>query len=49
MNSVEDIITKKMEKAIEKELSERELEPKKIKKVKIWKIKYAKKIVYWRV
>ena len=42
-NLLEDIITKKMEKAIEKELSEREPEPKKIKKVKIWKTKYTTK------
>lgn len=42
-NLLEDIITKKMEKAIEKELSEREPEPKKIKRVKIWKMKYATK------
>ncbi len=42
-NLLEDIITKKMEKAIEKELSEREPEPKKIRKVKAWKVKYATK------
>ncbi len=40
-NLLEELITKKMEKSIEKELTEREPEPKKIKKVKIGKIKYA--------
>lgn len=40
-NLLEDLITGEMERAIEKELSEREPEPKKIRKVKIGKVKYA--------
>lgn len=42
-NILEDIITGKMKKAIEKELSERVAKPKKIRKVKVGKIKYATK------
>lgn len=42
-NKLEDLITGKMEKAIQKELSDREPEPKKIKKSKIGKIKFATK------
>ena len=40
-NLLEDLITGRMEKSIQKELSERVEEPKKIKKVKLGKIKYA--------
>ena len=40
-NLLEDLITRKMEKSIEKELSERIEEPKKVKKIKEGKIKYA--------
>ena len=42
-NILEDLITGKMKKAIDKELSERVEEPKKIKKVKVGKIKFATK------
>lgn len=42
-NTLEDLISKKMEKAIQKELSERIEETKKIRKIKIGKIKYATK------
>lgn len=42
-NLLEDLITGKMKKAIEKELDERIPEPKKIRKIKIGKIKYATK------
>lgn len=42
-NLLEDLITGKMKKAIEKELDERILEPKKIRKKKIGKIKYVTK------
>ena len=42
-NLLEDLITGEMEKAIEKELSERELEPRKIPKIKLGKVKYAGK------
>ena len=42
-NKLEDLITGKMEKAIQKELSDREPEPKKKKKLKIGKIKFATK------
>lgn len=40
-NMLEDLITGRMEKAIEMEISERIPEPKKVKKVKIGKIRYA--------
>ena len=40
-NLLEDLITGRMEKSIQKELSERVEEPKKVKKVKLGKIKYA--------
>ena len=40
-NLLEDLITREMEKSIEKELSERIEEPKKVKKIKLGKIKYA--------
>lgn len=40
-NVLEDLITGKMEKSIQKELSERVEEPKKVKKIKLGKIKYA--------
>lgn len=40
-NLLDDVITGKMEKAIQTELSERIEEPKKVKKIKIGKIKYA--------
>lgn len=40
-NLLEDLITGKMEKSIQKELSERIEEPKKVKKIKLGKIKYA--------
>ena len=40
-NLLEDLITRKMEKSIEKELSERIEEPKQVKKIKQGKIKYA--------
>lgn len=42
-NLLEDLITGKMKKAIEKELDERIPEPKKMRKIKIGKIKYATK------
>lgn len=42
-NMLEDLITGQMEKAIQKELSERTPEPKKIKKIKIGKVKFATK------
>ena len=42
-NLLEDLITGEMEKAIDKELSEREPEPKKIPKTKLGKVKYAGK------
>lgn len=42
-NLLEDLITGKMNKEVEKELNERAPEPKKIKKTKIGKIKYATK------
>ena len=42
-NLLEDLITGKMEKAIQKELSERIEETKKVKKAQIGKIKYATK------
>lgn len=42
-NLLEDLITGKMEKEIQQELSERIAEPKKVKKIKIGKIKYATK------
>ena len=42
-NILEDLITGKMKKAIDKELSQRVEEPKKIRKVKVGKIKYATK------
>lgn len=42
-NLLEDLITGKMKKAIEKELDERIPEPKKIRKIKIGKIKYVTK------
>jgi len=42
-NMLDDLITGKMEKSIQKELSERIEEPKKIKKVKLGKVKYATK------
>ena len=42
-NLLEDLITGEMEKAIDKELSEREPEPKKIPKIKLGKVKYAGK------
>lgn len=40
-NLLEDLITGRMEKSIQKELSERIEEPKKVKKIKLGKIKYA--------
>ena len=40
-NLLEDLITGRMEKAIQQELSERVEEPKKVKKIKLGKIKYA--------
>lgn len=40
-NLLDDVITGKMEKAIQTELSERIEEPKKVKKIKLGKIKYA--------
>ena len=40
-NMLEDLITGRMEKAIETEIAERIPEPKKVKKVKIGKIRYA--------
>lgn len=40
-NLLDDLITGRMEKAIQKELSERVEEPKKVKKIKLGKIKYA--------
>ena len=40
-NLLEDLITGRMEKSIQKELSERVEEPKKVKKIKLGKIKYA--------
>ena len=40
-NMLEDLITGKMEKEIESEISERIPEPKKVKKVKVGKIRYA--------
>lgn len=40
-NTLDDLITGKMEQAIQKELSKREIEPKKVKKIKLGKIKYA--------
>ncbi len=40
-NLLDDVITGRMEKAIQEELSERIEEPKKVKKVKLGKIKYA--------
>jgi len=40
-NLLEDLITGKMEKSIQKELSERIEEPKKVKKIKLGKIKYV--------
>ena len=40
-NLLDDVITRRMEKAIQEELSERIEEPKKVKKVKLGKIKYA--------
>lgn len=40
-NLLEDLITGRMEKTIQKELSERVEEPKKVKKIKIGKTKYA--------
>ena len=40
-NLLDDLITGKMEKLIQKELSERIEEPKKVKKIKLGKIKYA--------
>ena len=42
-NILEDLLTGKMKKAIDKELSERVEEPKKIRKVKVGQIKYATK------
>ena len=42
-NLLDDLITGEMEKAIEKELSEREPEPRKIPKIKLGKVKYAGK------
>lgn len=42
-NLLEDLITGKMKKEIEKELDERIPEPKKMRKIKIGKIKYATK------
>lgn len=42
-NNLKDIITGRMVKAIEKELSERIPKPKRIKKIRIGKIKYATK------
>lgn len=42
-NILEDLLTGKMKKAIDKELSQRVEEPKKIRKVKVGKIKYATK------
>ena len=40
-NLLDDLITGKMEKSIQQELSERVEEPKKVKKIKLGKIKYA--------
>lgn len=40
-NLLDDIITGRMEKAIQEELSERIEEPRKVKKIKLGKIKYA--------
>lgn len=40
-NLLDDIITKRMEKAIQEELSKRIEEPKKVRKIKLGKIKYA--------
>lgn len=40
-NLLEDLITGRMEKSIQKELSERAKEPKKVKKIKLGKVKYA--------
>ena len=40
-NSLEDLITGKMKKSIQKELSERIEEPKKVKKIKLGKVKKA--------
>ena len=40
-NMLEDLITGKMEKAIETDLAERIPEPKKVKKIKLGKIRYA--------
>lgn len=40
-NLLDDLITGKIEKGIQKELSERIEEPKKVKKIKLGKIKYA--------
>lgn len=42
-NILEDLITGKMKKAIDKELSQRIEEPKKIRKVKVGPIKYETK------
>lgn len=40
-NLLDDVLTGKMEKAIQKELSERIEKPRKVKKIKLGKIKYA--------
>ena len=42
-NLIDDLISGKMAKAIQRELSEREPEPRKIKKMKLGKVKYATK------
>lgn len=42
-NLLDDIITGRMEKAIQEELSERVEEPKKLKQIKLGKVKYATK------